>query len=606
MKKKLLFLLTAIGLVGLVGCNNDGGETSSMSDSTSGDSSQTSTPISEEEVDVMEKFKDVFDSLGMNYVVSDYFYSYDETYPSYPYSAIANQMVVTENSVFNFNTKSGYAKHKNGRNTEFYAYGVAFNGADIEFMPSYHPVQGLPYGAVFSDETAYLIAATEANYNAFYTMPTVDELAEANGLDLEEDFVPGEDDEGNLTLTSVNPYVGLMMFDNSIANTLGYGADEYYYDFMNALDETKKITTVITLIEYGDFNDIYWEVYLDNFGPLDKGGNPTLPILVRDFVPLDGVDQEILEEYGFETFVPDDFYTNGPGEESEASKATRKAFADKVTKLKTGQNYDLTHKLTDSSGTYTFDSRMVGKDYTEFGSLSGSNPYKLGYINVQFNEDKSNTDTRGIHYYNPTAEETTDDPKHSEWLSLQDAITMSRSQFGASNVTVDADGYNIHVTTTSGAKNDVNLDEFINSMWENYMNKMVMLDNTEYKALWNNVTGGNWEDGVFISESGHVHVTNYFIVSALTTTNLLLGNILDGLTLEFNMNKTGEEDPDALNAEARYFTDGSGQGEYGWYIYGDLRFHDVGKTKASYEIGTYANTTWGLSIPTEDAPSVTD
>ena len=625
MKKKYLLLLV-LGFA-VVACDGNNPISSTNSSTLTSDSNANSTSGSVSSSSssgsttsaVYQRFKEIYDSLEMNYTAFDEFYSYTPSYNELgideggSYNPISNQMVVTENSMFNFGLHEGIAKYKHDDVVDFYSYGVHLYTQDEEtvegeFIPSYKPMKSFEYYGLglIMDDTG-MIEPNEATYRYLYRLPTTRELttilkSTQRIRDLEEIFTVGEDDGGNYTLTTTHPYIGMLMFDYNIFDRCnGYTREFYQYNLLQSLQDYMKetITTKITIVE-GSFPELVWDVYLDNFGP-----EPTLaPLLRRELIPLKGLSNATLTRRAFLTFVPDEFYTNGPGAEPANVQAIRSKFKADVEALRDAENYTF---LLDYPETATsrimISSRYISTDMMEY-QVEGI--YNLGYYNVPLNGEKNNIKERAIYVYDPDG---TEGEKEHAYIDLATAFTIFQNSYGRTNVTLNPNKYEATIRTDNGSA-VVNLDEFIDGIWyESMFYGINMFDNTLTESngttesnYWLARTGGGWEDGIYISaRSEEIYISNYYIISALTRGNQFLSNFPETLTLNFY--------PDVENPEGMYLGDVSyfglaTDGNYYTFNVGTATFTDVGTTKATKEIGDYVNEKYSLNVPVaEEVPA---
>lgn len=610
MKKKSLLLLVA-GL-SLVGCNLGGNTNSndSTDNSLSNNDSGTNSSIgessdsssSEQEASAFESFKKTYDALGSNYYAIDYLGSiYSDEY-----DVSVNTMVTTEKGSINLASKSGIALYKNeDNNVRGYRFGIDLEAEDIDkekmFLPSYSPANFYYTGLFTSDSTLYEV--NDSNYEFLYKISDSAEIQETSDAFYKEAgytklprfntmFTESKDDDGNPTFTTSN-----IVFTMEVLDKFSFGRFEGYSEVYNSnmvnyfygsiqTNGLSGAQTVITLIDNSDYYSLAFEVYLSDF-------SAEYPYITREIIPLSDVPDYEIEDYDLVSYiVPEDFYTNGPGEEPEESVQARQAFKTQLEKL-LDSNYTI--NFTGSSDLFAgavYTAKVVD-DYC-FTSGSGTTNYSYYFVDYDVNNKKLG----GIYQYSDLNGTGTEE----SWINTYDyaqAIYNSYKNDTSTNydISIADDGITI---TLEG--NTINMSDYIQSLYDDTFNTKYMLRDAfndpykeayEGKSFWEIAYGSSWIDQFYYSErTGKFLLSNYYIKSAFLGACIPFANMNESLSIEF-LPGTNEDESPIVSASWYYG---------GFYTFGVVTFDDIGSTKLDYGFGTYINDKYGFSFPVEDAP----
>lgn len=586
MKKQALLILS-LGLL-FVGCDKKGESSSVESSST---------------FDVEAYYKQVFetfDSLGHNYDTTDYFReSYSQAY-GYD-DPLVTEVTVTDDAIFDWSLATGLARVGTGKDAKYYRYGVDFyegpnNQTLAEFIPTYKPIQAVENGGRYY----YNPTNGQDKVTALYTITnkaTYESVVKQGGAkSLREIFEVTEDEYGDPMLTTDNLNFGVRtLTDMSYMNLPGYTStavssiNSILVDESNPLKPTYATLTtniqVMTDPTYG-INQLYIAVYSSAFGP----SADSVPVLERILTPLKDMDESLLENY--DTFVPKDFVTNGPGQEPEEIKTKKQKFVNAVKKLQEKNNFsnDLDLAVSeDQSGNINYETyytaKVVSRKYVEYDILKDNFAY--GYYNVSMNADSvaaaTNKDVRGIYAYDTRA--TGDDKE----------ITMINYQLfkEANEGTYDDTKWIYSYTSSNGQQQQIDVNKWMDDRYEsifydlNSLTDKVDKQNSDWPLL-----GSTWTDGLFVSQrTDDILVTDYDLKNALLGTNTVIANMNTHIKARFATYDVSDQGVVDITAQITLFDEENGQ--IGNYILGRVKFKDLGTTKAHNEIGTYVKKKYG-------------
>ena len=588
--KNLLFLLAGLTLVS---CG--GGNTPSVSENPSSETPSVQESVSEGPT-LFERFVDAYDALGNNYYAFDYL---GALYSDGEYSVSVNEMITTPKGSINMATKSGIAIGAAADGSKVgYRFGIDLQAEEIEpeamFLPSHSPATFYYYG-MYADKPA-LVPMTEDNYDYFYRIADSsviqsfsDQFYTALGSKklprFNNMFVEGEDAEGNPTFTTDNIAFAMEALDKfSFGRFEGYSetydSDAYTY-FSNSINEYgfEGVSTIVTLLEGDGYDMLYVEVYLSAF-------STEYPYISRQLVGLSTLPDYELEGVDLVSYiVPESFYEEGPGAESEESKAQRALLKSQLDNLMPS-NYTIELTIGQDLGGGQFVSRVV--DDTCFSSGTEDIAYSYYYVSTDVNKELG-----GIYAFC----EEKGSGVEEEWVNTVDyAEAMYNSYKNAGyNAVLEDDGLTLTIDGQS-----VNINEYVKSLYDEIFNYKYLLSdeyNDQYVAAyginyWQLAYGSDWIDQFYYSErTGKFLLSNYFIKGAFLGQSIPVMNMNDCITAEFLLGDAAEDTPIVSLA---YYV-----GQYA--DFGLAVYSNVGTTKLSNVFGTYINEKYGFNYPVESA-----
>lgn len=588
--KKLLFLLAGLTLVS---CG--GGNTPSVSENPSSETPSSSVQESVSEGPTLfERFVDAYDALGNNYYAFDYL---GALYSDGEYSVSFNQMITTPKGSVNMATKSGIAIGAAADGSKVgYRFGIDLQAEEVDpeamFLPSHSPATFYYYG-MYADQAA-VVPMTEDNYDYFYRIADSSviqsfsdsiytELGSKKLPRFNNMFVEGTDAEGNPTFTTDNIAFAMEALDKfSFGRFEGYSEtydSDTYTHFSNSLNEygLEGVSTIVTLIEGDGYDMLYVEVYLSAF-------STEYPYISRQLVGLSTLPDYELEGVDLVNYiVPESFYEEGPGAESEESKAQRALLKSQLDNLMPS-NYTIELTLGQAVGGGQFISKVV--DDTCFSSGTEEMAYSYYYVSTDVNKELG-----GIYQFLEENGEGFEEP----WLNTLDYAQRMADAYASQGATLSEDG----LTLTLQGRN-IDMDDYVKSLYDEIFNYKYLLSD-EYNAqyveayginYWELAYGSDWIDQFYYSErTGKFLLSNYFIKGAFLGQCIPVMNMNDCITAEFLLGDTAEDTPIVSLA---YYV-----GEYA--DFGLAVYSNVGTTKLSNVFGTYINEKYGFNYQVEAA-----
>lgn len=600
--KKIILILSGVLLVG---CNN--GTTSSQSNSTN--DSSVSTSSSEN----FEKMKETLDALGTNYIAYDYYYYYFSSSATYD----VNSVIVEDRGMLNYANRTGVALVEKDGDTVGYRYGLDMNVSDGEypFAPAYVESTGFKYGPLTQGTTAY----TKEGYSMLYEIHSssyIEELSDniygASSPTFDYMFTETESDDGYPQFTTQNFAVALAFIDQFSFTVDSYGYDRFsyvWYDLIYDSSSSLKGTnfeTKITLVEDSSYEGVYSldvQVFAKDYGTDGDGSlySQGYPFIERVLTPMSTMPASLKEEVDLSSIIPADFYTTGPGEESEEIAAKRTELKNQVSAIYTDNNYTLDHTYTytGTSGGYEtmYYTATVYNDhvYTFSGKTSAdaeANSFLYAYYNLDLNEDYSNGDVAGLRVYYVSAGEVVD-------YAISGLTADYFKEYLTSYGYTVSDDYIATATDTSGNPVTIDINERLILIFQmNFLQSGYIFDEVQDgKDYFNYLYGCNWEDMCYYCSSTDSFIMgDYFLMSGLFGADTLVSNYISQTT--FDVYLGGENS--GLNADCTVFSYSS-DGTMGFFNLGYLEFSNIGTTILDNDFATYVNTKYGTNYKIADS-----
>ncbi len=573
MKKTNLLLLLA-GVM-LFGCSKSTSSASSSGTSQGGTSDVTqnsTTGTSEVSKTNFEKFKDTFDSIGLDYVSDDIMY---RKWSDGSFDAAITTLTVEPTAMFNSANRSGVAlaKASDGK-VRGYRYALDMYAPENEspMILSYKPATYLYSSGLFYEPAIYQY--DENLHKMLFTFPSSEEVCDlsktlySKNISFEDMFEEGLDENENVTFTTTNYALALLLLDtNGFAAMDGYGYDTYSYSFLDVIaDEegyplTDNIEMIFTLYE-DPFPIIDVQIFAKNF-------DEEMPFMERSLYSLSTMDKNSYEDYSLSSIVSSDFYENGPGEEPAEVAAKRAAMKEKFQPMITGNNYTIKHSLGDQM----VECNIVDDKVMTYG-LEGQ--FMVSYYYIAPTEDFSNSRDVGVRFYNSQEGKPAEDGFYSPYLSL----VGRKALYEQSGYEVD----DTYVAKSTDGQTTVDIvEEIFEGFYKPYFNPIQAYLTEEGETFFNNLYGCNWEDLMFYNASTDSFVvTDYYLKTALFGSDIFASNYVFSTSYDLYLPEDGN-----INAVGvQYAYDSQGIGYYG---FGTIEFTDVGTTKLPSAFAKYLN-----------------
>ncbi len=622
-KNKLLLLLTGLTLVA---CQNGGSTNSEASsggnvNSSNAVSSVGSQAASSLDDSKMAKFFEIYNSLGTDYYASDVYYE-KVTYLNEAgervegFEGTPNDYQVTPTGMFNLSSLSGIALSKASGEVQGYRYGVRIPTTDEEkwaFLPSYKPANFFYSGAIYNSG-AYPM--TQDNYNELFSMKTISEISKLSssggeGVLTGKSFIEDVDNEGNRRFTTSNFYFTLAQMDAfSFTKIDGY-ADEFnstWTDiFMESIDQNRSydgIKTVITMLDFGsDILGLDIQVYVDTY-------DEEYPLIQRQVLPLSTLDADAKVNYDLMSeFMPENFFENGPGEESADSKAARATIKTQLQTMVDLNNFTASYTIPVSeTENYSFIAKVADK-YAYQMSYSTNTSGTYGYSFVPYDSVKDNKSEAGMHIYEMNYDGTNcvEDPNNS--LVLSDYIKMYTENPAYKLL---EDGITVEFQNQSGEVNRVNLADYLESLYTQFYSPSYMLSTQfkeEFKAIEGNTNkldffelyyGTDWSDLLYYyPKTGSFICSDYYVKMAIGGYFPIVSNYAASVSFELIPGIAEGSLPVATVSLYGATTDGN----TAFFNYGAISYTDAGKTLLSKEFATQLNAMGRQYQVEEDTPA---
>ena len=582
LSKKLLFILSGVVLVG---CGGGTSSSSTSSEATSGTTSETTseTTSGTPELTNMTKFKNTFNSLGLNYVSNDfYFYSFG----SDVYNSVST-LTVQPHGMLNSATRTGIALHNN----KGYRYGLDMYAAEGEpaFAPSYVPTKGL-YAGFFADP--FVSDYTEEVYNFLFKFSSSDEVTAiskqlygSSSPSFEKMFTEGVSDEGYPTFTTPNIAVAMLLLDSTaFARMDGYGLESYMYSLEDILISSSgnikanNFETVFTLVEEADYTYLLADVYAKDYGTNSDGSiyQAGYPFMERVLLPLDTMSEEEKAYSDLSSVIPEGFLEKGPGEEPAEVAAKRAEMVTKFEPIIQNNNYTLTH-----TGGILETNTYVANVYDDHAFNYSGSGFTYGYYYLEPNADFSNADKAGIRVY-------------SNSNGAEEDGLISKMSLAYYKTVLEKQGYTVddqYIATSTEGSFSVN-ERLLEIFQSNFLQSAYMLD---YDELWTTYYGCGWEDLAYYSANTDSFIVgDYYLVGAMFGCDTITSNYIEQVSFDLYL---GDETIDMYAMGALYglATDGS----VGYFDFGSINYSNIGTTKLNNSFATYINTAHGLSYPVD-------
>lgn len=573
MKKTRLLLLLA-GFT-LVACNTS--TSSSVSDTSSNTSSE---PAPQSKFD---RFKEVFDALGNNYVSDDsYFYEYASTM-----AASSSMLIVEPHAMLNTANRSGIALARENNTVVGYRYAYDCFAQEGEklFYSSYIPGNYYYTGTMY-DAGVYSI--DDLAYDAFFSMPKssditklAQQLTSSTSITFDNSFVESVDSDTNYHIfTAEGAYaiapIMYLLETNAFARMEGYANESYYYtveSFLEYAITSENINGVkleITLIEDGGYPQLMVDIFANGWFESDEDNE--YPFMERILVPL-SLAGTYADELGLGDIVPDSFYESGPGEEPTETKAKRQELKEAITPLIEGNNYTLTHAGGILEELVYTASVVDNKTTAYFGS-----DFIYGYYFLGANSDFSNTDVAGIRAY-----QNSKGVEQDQAFYTYDYI----KQLWTSQGLTVSDDFIATGTASDGSTTSIDIGQRLLDIYQSNFNSIGYQLGSEYDYFWENAYGSSWENQFFYNESTQTFiVTDYYLISALFGCDTVTTNYIDQLSFDLSINDG------AISAQGLLYSYDT-SGNTGYFDFGTISVTNVGTTKLPAEFATYLNTHYG-------------